>query len=202
MAATDVKLPELGEGVTEGELIKWLVKPGDAVKADQTVAEIMTDKATVEVPSPVAGVVKDLKFKPGQVIKVENVILTLDGASTTVATTKATEPATSGTQDSKANAQVPAPPANTAANGKVVDVKLPELGEGVTEGELIKWLVAPGDVVKADQTVAEIMTDKATVEVPSPYAGTVKELKLYKTDELKTVYTARVIIQGTTIIYE
>ena len=61
--ATDIKLPELGEGVTEGELIKWLVKPGDVVKADQTVAEIMTDKATVEVPTPVAGTVKELKFK-------------------------------------------------------------------------------------------------------------------------------------------
>lgn len=80
--AIDIKLPELGEGVTEGELVKWTVKPGDVVKSDQTVAEIMTDKATVEVPSPVAGTVKELKFKPGQVIKVESVILTLDaGAS-------------------------------------------------------------------------------------------------------------------------
>ncbi len=184
MAATDVKLPELGEGVTEGELIKWLVKPGDSVKADQTVAEIMTDKATVEVPSPVAGVVKDLKFKPGQVIKVENVILTLDGAgaSATAAAPKATEPASKTTQESKATAP---PAAGAPANGKAMDVKLPELGEGVTEGELIKWLVAPGDQVKADQTVAEIMTDKATVEVPSPFAGTVKELKFKKGEIIK-----------------
>ena len=185
MAATEVKLPELGEGVTEGELIKWLVKPGDAVKADQTVAEIMTDKATVEVPSPVAGVVKDLKFKPGQVIKVENVILTLDGASTAVEATKTPEPTTKSTQEPKANAQVPAATTSAAANGKVIDVKLPELGEGVTEGDLIKWLVAPGDAVKADQTVAEIMTDKATVEVPSPFAGTVKELKFKKGEIIK-----------------
>jgi pyruvate dehydrogenase E2 component (dihydrolipoamide acetyltransferase) len=171
MATTDVKLPELGEGVTEGELVKWLVKPGDAVKADQTVAEIMTDKATVEVPSPVAGIVKELKFKPGQVIKVENVILTLDGAgsSATAAATKA-PPAAAVT------ASAPTPAAG-ATSGKTSDVKLPELGEGVTEGELVKWLVAPGDSVKADQTVAEIMTDKATVEVPSPVAGIVKELK-------------------------
>ena len=90
--ATDIKLPELGEGVTEGELVKWLVKPGDTVKADQTVAEIMTDKATVEVPSPVAGVVKELKFKPGQVIKVENIILTLSGSGAG-ATSSAAEPA-------------------------------------------------------------------------------------------------------------
>jgi pyruvate dehydrogenase E2 component (dihydrolipoamide acetyltransferase) len=79
--ATDVKLPELGEGVTEGELVKWLVKIGDSVKPDQAVAEVMTDKATVEVPTPVAGVVKELKYKVGDVIPVEKVILTLDGAT-------------------------------------------------------------------------------------------------------------------------
>jgi pyruvate dehydrogenase E2 component (dihydrolipoamide acetyltransferase) len=87
----DVKLPELGEGVTEGELIKWLVKPGDAVKPDQPIAEIMTDKATVEVPSPIAGTVKELKFKAGDVIKVENVMITLDGSAPS-ATTSAPAP--------------------------------------------------------------------------------------------------------------
>lgn len=81
--ATDVKLPELGEGVTEGELVKWLVKPGDTVKPDQPVAEVMTDKATVEVPTPVGGVVKDLKFKVGDVIAVEKVLLTLDAGTGT-----------------------------------------------------------------------------------------------------------------------
>lgn len=85
--ATEVKLPELGEGVTEGELIKWLVKPGDSVKPDQPIAEVMTDKATVEVPSPVSGVVKELKFKVGEVIKVENVMITLDAATNTSTTT-------------------------------------------------------------------------------------------------------------------
>ncbi len=78
--ATEVKLPELGEGVTEGELVKWLVKIGDTVKPDQPVCEVMTDKATVEVPTAVGGVVKELKFKLGDVIKVESTILTLDGA--------------------------------------------------------------------------------------------------------------------------
>jgi pyruvate dehydrogenase E2 component (dihydrolipoamide acetyltransferase) len=79
MASQNVKLPDIGEGVTEGELVKWLVKPGDQVKADQPVAEVMTDKATVEVPSPVAGTVKELKFKEGDVIPIETVILLLEG---------------------------------------------------------------------------------------------------------------------------
>lgn len=109
--ATDVKLPELGEGVTEGELVKWLVKPGDTVKPDQPVAEVMTDKATVEVPTPVGGVVKDLKFKVGEIIAVEKVILTLDGsASSAAAEAPKAAPA----------AQKPAPPvAASATTGKV-----------------------------------------------------------------------------------
>ncbi len=81
--ATEVKLPELGEGVTEGELVKWLVNIGDTVTPDQPVAEVMTDKATVEVPTPVGGVVKEFKFKIGDVIPVENVILTLEGGAAT-----------------------------------------------------------------------------------------------------------------------
>lgn len=159
----DVKLPELGEGVTEGELVKWLVKPGDSVKADQTVCEMMTDKATVEVPTPIAGVVKELLFKPGQVVKVESVLLRLEGGATTTASA----------------------PAPAATGSGSTDVKLPELGEGVTEGELVKWTVNIGDAVKADQTVAEIMTDKATVEVPTPVAGVVKEFKFKKGDVIK-----------------
>jgi pyruvate dehydrogenase E2 component (dihydrolipoamide acetyltransferase) len=90
MATQNVKLPDVGEGVTEGELVRWLVKPGDSVKADQPVVELMTDKATVEVPSPFAGVVKELKFKEGDVIPIETVILILetDGAAKTAAPVK------------------------------------------------------------------------------------------------------------------
>lgn len=78
MATQNVKLPDVGEGVTEGELVKWLVKIGDTVKADQPVVELMTDKATVEVPSPYAGTVKELKYKEGDVVPIESVILVLD----------------------------------------------------------------------------------------------------------------------------
>lgn len=195
----DVKLPELGEGVTEGELVKWTVKVGDQVKPDQTVAEIMTDKATVEVPSPVAGTVKELKFKPGQVIKVESVILTLDSANSS-ATKAAPAPAAPAAAPQAAKPAANATPATAPAaqqtgGGASIPVKLPELGEGVTEGELVKWTVNVGDAVKADQTIAEIMTDKATVEVPSPVAGTVKELKFKKGDVIK-VESILLILSG------
>ncbi len=180
--ATDVKLPELGEGVTEGELVKWLVQPGDSVKADQPIAEVLTDKATVEVPSPVAGTVKDLKFKPGQVVKVGSTMIALDGGGAS-SSAKATADSTA---NKPAATQAAAPAATAKASATAVqDVKLPELGEGVTEGELVKWLVKSGDSVKADQAIAEVLTDKATVEVPTPVAGVVGELKFKAGDVVK-----------------
>ncbi|MBY0384110.1 2-oxo acid dehydrogenase subunit E2, partial [bacterium] len=78
MATKDIQLPEIGEGVTEGELVRWLVKVGDSIKVDQSLVELMTDKATVEVPSPAAGVVKELKFKEGDVIKVGAAFVIVD----------------------------------------------------------------------------------------------------------------------------
>jgi pyruvate dehydrogenase E2 component (dihydrolipoamide acetyltransferase) len=128
--ATEVRLPELGEGVTEGELVKWLVKPGDSVKADQAIAEIMTDKATVEVPSPQAGVVKELKYKVGEVIKVESVMITLEGSASAYKPVAAPAPQAAAAPSKPAAAPV-------AASGGTISVKLPELGEGVTEGVLV-----------------------------------------------------------------
>lgn len=98
MATKDVQLPEIGEGVTEGELVKWLVKVGDVITADQSVVELMTDKATVEVPAPFGGTVKELKFSEGDVIKVGATIVVLDDsgagkAAAPVAKTEAPAPA-------------------------------------------------------------------------------------------------------------
>ncbi len=85
MATKEIQLPEIGEGVTEGELVRWLVKVGDTIKVDQSLVELMTDKATVEVPSPAAGTVKELKFKEGDVIKVGGTFVVVDdsGAAAT-----------------------------------------------------------------------------------------------------------------------
>lgn len=93
MATQDVQLPEIGEGVTEGELVKWLVKPGDVIKVDQPIVELMTDKATVEVPSTKAGKVTDLKFKVGDTVKVGNALITIDADASSSAKPAATTPA-------------------------------------------------------------------------------------------------------------
>lgn len=111
MANTDVKLPDLGEGVTEGELIKWLVKPGDSVKADQALVEMMTDKATVEVPTPIAGKVLELKAKEGSVVKLGETLVILETGGVAAAATKAAAPATQSTPSAKPTAPTGSSPA-------------------------------------------------------------------------------------------
>ncbi len=116
MATKNIQLPELGEGVTEGELVKWTIKPGDKIQADQTIAEMMTDKATVEVPSPTAGTVKELKFKEGEVVSVGNVMIVIetDGAGA--------QPAKTESAPTKAPS---AQPASQSASQSAMDVYPP-----------------------------------------------------------------------------
>ena len=109
MATKNVQLPELGEGVTEGELVKWLVKVGDTVKPDQPVAEMMTDKATVEVPSPFGGVVKEIQKKEGDVVEVGMTMLVLD--SDAAAGASAPAPQAPKSAPAPAAAMTAAPPA-------------------------------------------------------------------------------------------
>lgn len=98
MATKDIQLPEIGEGVTEGELVKWLVKVGDTLAQDQSVVELMTDKATVEVPAPFGGTVKELKFKEGDVIKVGATIVVVDDSGASKAAAPKAAPAPTAKQ--------------------------------------------------------------------------------------------------------
>lgn len=111
MATQNVELPEIGEGVNEGELVSWLVQPGDSIEVDQAIAELMTDKATVEVPSPIAGTVKELKFSEGDTIEVGQALITLDAGAAPAA--KAETP-----KQEAASAPAPAPkPAPSVTTG-------------------------------------------------------------------------------------
>ncbi|MCM2280398.1 MAG: 2-oxo acid dehydrogenase subunit E2 [Bdellovibrionaceae bacterium] len=118
MATKNVQLPEIGEGVTEGELVNWLVKVGDKIEPDQAIAELMTDKATVEVPSPIGGVVKELKFKEGDVITVGSVVIVVD-ADGAAAAAPAPTPA-------KSAAHTPAPQPAPAAFAKPAPALTPK----------------------------------------------------------------------------
>jgi pyruvate dehydrogenase E2 component (dihydrolipoamide acetyltransferase) len=193
MATIEFKLPDIGEGIAEGEIVKWLVKPGEAVKEHQAIVEVMTDKATVEVPAPAGGTITALKAKEGDTVPVGSVIFVLEtaGAASKVAAPHAPAPQAAAAKPAPAPvAKAPAAPARSngghaaptkpaaaaAAGGKTIEFKLPDIGEGIAEGEIVKWLVKAGDVVKEHQAVVEVMTDKATVEVPAPASGTITAL--------------------------
>ncbi len=187
--AIEFKLPELGENIETGDLVRVMVKPGDAVAEGQPVIELETDKAVIEVPSSVKGTVKDVSVKPGQKLKVGQTIFTVeggDGAASGPAPKKAEEKpaaAPKTEQVKKAEPAVPAaapkvPAAAPSGGGELLEFKLPELGENIEQGDIVKVSVKPGDVIAEGQPVIELETDKAVVEVPSTVSGTVKEVKV------------------------
>jgi pyruvate dehydrogenase E2 component (dihydrolipoamide acetyltransferase) len=195
--AIEFKLPDIGEGIAEGEIVKWLVKVGDAVKEHQSVVEVMTDKATVEVPAPAAGKIAEIRAKEGQVVPVGQVLFVLEtGDAAPAKPAPAAKPAASAPPPPAAPAATPRVAAITSgAAATIIDFKLPDIGEGIAEGEIVKWLVEVGDTVKEHQSVVEVMTDKATVEVPAPAAGRITRL-LAKAGEVVPV--GKVIFSLTT----
>ena len=193
----EFKLPELGENIEQGDLVRLMVEPGAPVSAGQSVMELETDKAVVEVPSSVSGTVQEIRVKEGDKIKVGQVIFTVDGAESKAsqAPAQAAPPAPAPPKH-----QVPAPPpppdpippqtsdaTSTPApsTGRVGEFKLPELGENISQGDLVRLMILPGAKVSEGQPVMELETDKAVVEVPSSVSGVVKEIQVKEGEKIK-----------------
>lgn len=177
------KLPDVGEGTAEAELVAWHVKVGDMVAEDQIVADVMTDKATVELTSPVAGKVTALHGEVGGMLIVRAPLVEFEvegaGNASEADEAPAAAPAPApATAPVKAAEPAPAPAAApaAAASGANYVFKLPDVGEGTAEAELVGWHVKVGDAVSEDQILADVMTDKATVEITSPVNGVVVAL--------------------------
>lgn len=192
----EFKLPELGENISQGDLVRLMIAPGATVSSGQSVMELETDKAVVEVPSSVSGVVQDIRVKEGDKIKVGQVIFTVDGAeakSSTgnsqpagVASPAANPPAPGSTAPPAKALTVPAPAAPAAApTSAASEFKLPELGENITQGDLVRLMISPGARVAEGQPVMELETDKAVVEVPSSVSGVVREIKVKEGEKIK-----------------
>ncbi|MEQ7215823.1 dihydrolipoyllysine-residue acetyltransferase [Enterococcus asini] len=168
--AYQFKLPDIGEGIAEGEIVKWFVKPGDTINEDDTLLEVQNDKSVEEIPSPVTGTVKNILVSEGTVANVGDVLVEIDAPGAEGNDAPSAAPA----------AEAPAAPAPEApaagASGGVFQFKLPDIGEGIAEGEIVKWFVKAGDTIKEDDTLLEVQNDKSVEEIPSPVTGTVKNV--------------------------
>ena len=199
----EIKIPAVGESITEVTIAKWLKQDGEAVKRDEVIAELESDKATFELPAEADGILK-IRVAEGETIGIGTVIADLDGAAggsaaptpaaAPVASASATAPAapvadplTQGEQNPAASDQagyggkpeggaaVTAAPATApATGGGSVEMKIPAVGESITEVTVAKWLKEDGAQVSRDEVIAELESDKATFELPAEAAGTLR----------------------------
>jgi len=207
---TEFKLPELGENIEQGDLVRLMIAPGADIKEGQPVMELETDKAVIEVPSSVSGTVREIRVKEGDKLKVGQVIFTVDngagGSKPAPVETQAPPvsaplkesdagaagvPARPDIEEPRASREAPAPsterraPPSAPRAAGASEFKLPELGENIDQGDLVRLMIAPGAKVSEGQPVMELETDKAVVEVPSSVSGVVKDIRVKEGDKVK-----------------
>ena len=194
--SVEVRVPTLGESVTEATVATWFKKPGDAVAQDEMLCELETDKVTVEVPAPAAGTLGEIVAQEGETVGVDALLAILSegegpGETPKPREEKASE-AKSEPADTKADKPVKAEPKSEPAKakggadeGETIDVKVPSLGESVTEATVSTWFKKVGEQVAADEMLCELETDKVSVEAPSPAAGTLTEILVNEGDTVQ-----------------
>ena len=200
---TEFKLPELGENIEQGDLVRLMIAPGADIQEGQPVMELETDKAVIEVPSSVSGTVREIRVKEGDKLKVGQVIFTVEnGAGAKAQAQPAPAPPAKAQPEQQVSAKEPAPrpqteptapPARKPAesppaprtSATASEFKLPELGENIDQGDLVRLMIAPGAKVSEGQPVMELETDKAVVEVPSSVSGVVKDIRVKEGDKVK-----------------
>ena len=181
MASIEVKVPDIGD-FDEVSVIELLVKPGDTVKAEQSLVTVESDKASMEIPSSSAGVVKELKVKLGDKVKEGSVLVVLESAGAAAAA-PAAQPA-AAPAPAPAAATPPPPQASAGGGGtQSIEIHVPDIGD-FKDVAVIELLVKPGDTVKAEQSLITVESDKASMEIPSSAAGVVKELKVKLGDKV------------------
>src|SRR3954468_22808123 len=178
MALVEMKVPDIGD-FDEVAVIELLVKPGDTIQPEQSLVTVESDKASMEIPSSTAGVVKELKVKLGDKVKEGSVLLVVESAGGAAAPAPAPAAAAAPAAAPAPAAAKPAP----AAGGGTVEVRVPDIGD-FKDVAVIELLVKPGDAIKPEQSLITVESDKASMEIPSSAAGTLKELKVKLGDKL------------------
>jgi pyruvate dehydrogenase E2 component (dihydrolipoamide acetyltransferase) len=183
MALIEVKVPDIGD-FDEVAVIELLVKPGDTVTAEQSLITVESDKASMEIPSSTAGVVKELRVKLGDKVKEGSVVLVLEAAGAVSAPVSEPEKAQSSVERPQAATEsvAVATPVAAAATGPV-EVRVPDIGD-FKDVAVIEVFVKPGDTIKVEQSLITVESDKASMEIPSSHAGVLKELKVKVGDKV------------------
>jgi len=200
----DFRLPHLGDGINSADVIKVNLKEGDKVEVDQVVVEIETDKATVEIPSDVSGIVKKVYVKDGQKASVGEPLVEIEVSSLQSAVSSENEEVKkekeSEISNKKSEEVLEVQPATEHQSliTNIYEFKIPPLGENISTANITKVLVKVGDKVDVDQIVLEIETDKATVEIPTEVGGVVKEVKVKDGDKAAVEQVAFVIEKSET----
>lgn len=199
--ATNVVMPKMGESITEGTVLRWLKKEGDAIQKDEPILEISTDKVDTEVPSPVAGTLLKILAQEKQTVAVGEPIASIgtNGEAAPAGQQQQSAPPQQQApqqqqasqpqqappqkqapqqqapqQQQAAPQQAPAPSNGQARQGQAV--VMPKMGESIAEGTVLRWLKKEGDSVQKDEPILEISTDKVDTEVPAPFAGTLSKI--------------------------
>ncbi len=181
-----IRVPDIGSG--DGEVIELFVKVGDRIEADQSILTLESDKASMEIPAPKAGVVKSLKVKLGDRLKEGDELLELEvegGAAAPEAPAPAAPAAAAEKPAAAPVAEAPAAPAAAPAQATVQDIHVPDIGSS-GKAKIIEILVKAGDTVEADQSLITLESDKASMEIPSPAAGVVESISVKLDDEVGT----------------
>ncbi|MEO0696983.1 MAG: 2-oxoglutarate dehydrogenase complex dihydrolipoyllysine-residue succinyltransferase [Pseudomonadota bacterium] len=183
--STEIRVPTLGESVTEATIAKWFKAEGDNVNADEPLVELETDKVSVEVPAPASGVLSEIAAKEGDTVEVDALLGAIGGA------------ASAAPNGSSAKASAPVTEAaSTGGGGQQVEVVVPEGGESVTEADIGEWLVKVGDTVNTDQPIVSLETDKAAMDVTAPVSGVVRRLEGAEGDTVEVGALLAVIEEG------
>ncbi|MGO2203685.1 dihydrolipoyllysine-residue acetyltransferase [Pseudomonas helleri] len=181
-----IRVPDIGSG--DGEVIELFVKVGDRVEADQSILTLESDKASMEIPAPKAGIVKSLKVKLGDRLKEGDELLELEAEGGAAPAPEAAAPAPAAAAEKPAAApaaEAPAAPAAAPASESVQDIHVPDIGSS-GKAKIIEILVKAGDTVEADQSLITLESDKASMEIPSPAAGVVESIAVKLDDEVGT----------------
>ncbi|RKR81639.1 2-oxoglutarate dehydrogenase E2 component [Mucilaginibacter gracilis] len=171
----EIKVPPVGESITEVTLSQWLKKDGDTVEMDEVIAELESDKATFELTAEKAGILKTIA-KEGDVIPVGGVVCSIEEAGAPAAATQAVAASAAPAAPVEEKTAPVAAPAPAASEAKAIDVKVPPVGESITEVTLSRWIKKDGDTVAMDEAIAELESDKATFELTAEQAGTLKTI--------------------------